>query len=413
MNARGCVALVLFAALACTREAPAPSQAKATAPVSKKQPTGPDDPSERANLLNFAHGAAVVSRSGEWSLALSALNAADGDLTSGWFITNSDYPQSATIALATRSRIERVGIATSRQPHLAITSLTFESSIDGITFTPLAQMKPATKDGVQLMTVTPVDANFIRATLADGGRTGRALALFALGRELEPPHARSIAGCWTINGAPATFAQHGARAFGTIETQPTPTHVDGGFDGRFFRFMWSRGASFGYAAISVSPDNAHLSGHHWNEEPIPLFFGESWFGDRQDCTPSVADRGEVTRALLGRNGRAPLFGLAFDANGNLIESESIDTLASLRAFLIGNPSIQARLVAHEFRGGSAEKNRALANAHLASIERSLLHNGVPQGRISFISAGSDDPRELPVTDATRALYSSVDLEVRR
>jgi len=408
----GGAALVLLAALACKPAAPPPQDAAAPPPATSKQPTGPDDPNERANLLNFAHGATVVSRSGEWSLSLSALNAIDGELTSAWVMNAGDYPQSVTIALAARSRIERVGIATNRTPPVAIDSLTFESSLDGTTFTPLAQMKPQRSDKAQLMSVTPVDATFIRATLTGGGRSGRANAVFALGRELAAPKAPSIAGCWTINGVNAILDQQGAHANGRVDTTPTPTYLDGGFDGRFFRFTWSRGASFGYEAISVSPDGAHLSGQQWHEEPIPLFFAESWFGDRRDCTSTIIDQGKVTRELLRRNGRAPLFGLAFDANGNLNERESLDTLTTLHHFLVGT-TIQARLVAHEFRAATPAKNLALANAQLTSLEQWLLRNGVPQGRVSFVAAGSDTPREVPVTDAMRALYSSVDLEIRR
>jgi hypothetical protein len=408
--ARG-FAFVLVAALACNREAPAP---KSTAPPpAKKQATGPDDPNERANLLNFAHGATVISRSGEATLANSALGAIDGDLTSAWVINAGDYPQTATFALATRSRIDRIGIATGGKQPFTIDNVEFESSLDGVTFKPLGKLTPKRIEAPQLINITPVETKFVRATLVGGDRNGRAAALFALGAELEPAQPVSIDGCWTINGMPATFGQHGAHAFGVIETTPTATHLDGGFDGRFFRFTWTRGASYGFAAISVSPDGRHLSGHHWHEEPIPLFFAESWFGDRRDCATSIADHGEVTQALMKRLGRAPLYGLAFDANGNLIESASTDTLGALRAFLLGNPGVQARLVAHEFHAATAEQNRAIANARLTTIEQSLLRNGVPKGRLSFLAAGSDDPREVPVTDAMRSLYSSVDLEIRR
>src|SRR5207237_4328539 len=174
-----------------------------------------------------------------------------------------------------------------------------------------------------------------------------------------------------------------------------------------------RGASLARGPISLSPEGRHLGGQYWSEEPIALCVAESWFGDRRDCTSKIVDEGKVTRELLRRNGRAPLFGLAFDANGNLNERESIETLTTLHHFLAGNPTIQARLVAHEFRASTPAKDLALANAQLASLEQSLLRNGVPRGRVSFVAAGSDAPREVPVTDAMRALYSSVDLEIRR
>lgn len=410
MKLARCLGLLLVAAVACNREAP--SRQQAAKPAATKEPSGPDDTIERQNLLNFAHGAAVVSRTGEFSLAASAVAAIDGDITSGWTVNNGDYPQTMTIALATRSRIERVGVATTARYNASITTIDLESSIDGVTYTPLAHLDVKHEDGPQLTNVKPVDAVFIRATLVSGGAGGRVASLFAFGREVAPPSPRSLAGCWTINGVPATLSQNGAHVFGTIETTP-PTHIDGGFDGRLFRFMWTRGAAFGPAAISISPDSHQLSGHQWHEEAVPLFFAESWFGDRNECTATIAYRGEVTQALFRRSGRAPLFGLAFDANGNIIERESVDTLAALRTLLMRNPSLQARLVAHEFHAATPEKNRALANAKLASIEQSLMRNGMPKGRLGLIAAGSDEPREIPVTDAMRALYGSVDLEVRR
>ena len=121
--ARG-AALVLLAALACHREAPAPQSAAPT--TSAKQPTGPDDPNERANLLNYAHGATVISRTGESSLSNSALGAIDGDLTSAWVINAADYPQTAVFALAARSRIDRIGIATGGREPFAVGSVDFE-----------------------------------------------------------------------------------------------------------------------------------------------------------------------------------------------------------------------------------------------------------------------------------------------
>jgi hypothetical protein len=33
--------------------------------------------------------------------------------------------------------------------------------------------------------------------------------------------------------------------------------------------------------------------------------------------------------------------------------------------------------------------------------------------IEFVAAGSDNPRQLPVTESMRALYSTIDVEIRR
>lgn len=406
------VALVLLAALSCERKSNAVTPAAVSQAAAAKSPSAPNDPNENANLLNFAHGASVVSRTAESNLLSSALMAIDGNLATAWGVPHGDFPQSAVFALAARSRIERVGVSAQKTPGFDLRKISFESSLDGVTFQPLGTFAIERKDPAQLFPVTPADATFIRATLLEGGADTRVNAIFALGREIEAPRLASLDGCWTVNGLDAQFTQRGAHAYGRVAIEKMTTSVEGGSDGRFFRFAWLRGAGFGYAAVSVAPDGKTFSGSEWNEEIIPLFYSGTWFGERRACTPASLPSGEVTRGLLQRFGRAPLYGLRFDANGNLLDADSVDTLATLRSFLLGT-KLQARLVAHEFRQGSEQRNRAFANAELASIERSLTANGVPAGRLSFVAAGSDAPREIPVTEAMRALYSSVDLEIRR
>jgi hypothetical protein len=60
-----------------------------------------------------------------------------------------------------------------------------------------------------------------------------------------------------------------------------------------------------------------------------------------------------------------------------------------------------QLVAHEFRFATAEENRHAAQQALDRLHR------------PGIAQGSDNPRQLPVTQPMRELYSTVDLEIRR
>ena len=126
----------------------------------------------------------------------------------------------------------------------------------------------------------------------------------------------------------------------------------------------------------------------WHEEAIPMFVGDSWFGEKGDCgTPPPAVDGPM--ALLRRTGRFSLYD----------DSE-------LPRLLRSAPS--AVLVAHEFRFAGANENREAARRALDALIQRYHLSGVKN-----VVQGSDAPRQEPVTEAMRALYSTVDLEIRR
>ena len=386
-----CGALLL--AFACSH--PAPPQKAAPPPV---RPKG--DADEQVNLLNFAHGAVVVSRTEELNLEQSAFDAIDGDPSSPWSIVPGDLPQSIVVALPSRSRIEQVGIRTGETAGTTSSSVVFESSLDGVAFHPLTTLHAVTKFDSQLANVAPSVAKYIRATIAEGGRYAMIRSLQARGTALEPVQAGAIDGCWSINGRTAAFARNGDHVTGIIETATTPILLDGDTDGVFYRFLWTRGPEFGYAAMSVSPDGKNLSGAQWHEEPIELFFGTAWFGQRAQCSQTVPSADAVPQAFLAR-GRLPLYAL---------RSEPV--LRNLAAFVSGHA---VQLVGHEFREATPEANRRRAAAELAWLKGELQRRGAKIDRVSFVTAGSDNPRQYPASDAARKLYSTIDLEpaVRR
>jgi hypothetical protein len=168
---------------------------------------------------------------------------------------------------------------------------------------------------------------------------------------------------------------------GILDTGKQPIHFDGGFDGRAVRLNWSRGNDYGMSLLTVSVDGQHLNGLNWHEEAIPLFFDTSWFGERKPCVGAAPAAFDVASALLKRTGRFSLY-----------DASELPRLSKL-------PNVQ--FVSHEFRFGSPEENRKKAQEALDALH---LH-GVAQG--------SDNPRQQPVTDVMRALYSAVDVEIRR
>jgi hypothetical protein len=401
---RAFLAVLLIAS--CSR--PAPQHAAAASPPSKL-PT--DIVNERSSLLDVTRGATIVSRTGEAMLIFSAINTIDGGIGTFWIPPPHDYPQSIVIALAAPSRIDRVGFRSLTGHHDDANHLTFERSLDGVNWQPLASMTSQKVDKAQWTDVAPAEAAYLRVTIPDAAypdRDAHIQSLLAHGTELAAPKNAPIEGCWSINGGAAKFVQHGARVTGVVEQDKQPLFLAGGFNGRIGRFNWIRGNDFGYTALTVSPDGQHLSALNWHEEAIPLFTAFPWFGDHGDCS-TISLRDDVPIALLHRAGRVSLFALQFDANGNLFADASREELQSLASIIRGVPG-PLRIVAREFRQ-DAKRNKEIAEREIASVRAALAN--VDLARVEFVATGSDSPRIVPESDVARAIYSSVDVEVRR
>lgn len=405
MKLRTLLALLLVAN--CSRPVSRPA-----APHKDPNKAPTDTINERSNLIDLSHGAAIASRTGEAMLIASAMNTIDGDIGTFWTPPPHDYPQSIVIALAAPSRIDRVGFRSlSGGPGYEVNHLTFERSLDGIAWQPLATMTSRRVHEAQWADVPPSEAAYLRVTVPDSlhaGRDARIHSLLARGTELAEPKNAPVDGCWSLNGETGVFAQRGARATGVVEQGKQPMFLAGGTNGRIWRFNWIRGNDYGYSALSISPDGRHLSALNWHEEAIPLFSALPWFGERTRCAPSVTT--DVPTALLHRAGRVSMFALQFDANGNLLADRSREELQSLTTIIRGVP-VPLRIVAHEFRQPDAARNKQIAEREIASVRAAL--GPLDLSRVEFVAAGSDAPRQVPASEAARAIYSSVDVEVRR
>lgn len=389
--------------------------AKPQAPPPASAPAQETDSAERTSLMDMAHGGTVVSRTGETMLAVSALRAIDGDLGSFWMDPPGDLPQSMIVALPAHSRIDRVGIRTAPKGGFTAGHVSFEASADGKAFTPIATITSADTKEAQWLTAKPTDASYIRITMVDAmvrGHDVRLDSALAAGQELEPPHPGTLAGCWTVNGRQAQFVVRGSRIVGIMDVDRQPILFDGGFDGRINRLNWIRGNDYGMALLTVAPDGSAMSGMEWHEEAIPMFEADSWFGQHQACGAANASPAGQIDALLRRVGRFPLFALRFRSDGSLDAQQSADILHALMQRLTRGHE-PMRFVAHEFRQPSPAANRAFAQRELDALRQQLTAEGANLSGVNFIAQGSDAPRQEPVTEAMRALYSSVDLEIRR
>lgn len=389
--------LLVIALVACRRES-----AAVKPPEPAKQPQeSRDDAPERENLLNYAHGAVAISRTGEALLKGSILRAIDGDRDPGslWSSPPHNPGQTLVFALPSRTRLTRVGAESG-----TVEALRFESSLDGATFRELATVRLQYNHEAQLFDVPPTEASYLRVTTLDAGRTFIGLnSVHARGTALEPVRPGPLDGCWVMDTERAAMTQQGAYVFG----RNGDVLLDGGSDGRFYRFVWTRGAQYGVAAISVTADGRHMSGIRWHEEAEPLFISTTWVGRKTDCpaTPEISDA--VFRTYLARQGRYPMYGLRFDAQGHLMESESgvmLERLAGMK---------DVRIVANEFLQPSAAQNRVVAQAKLDTLAAALRKRGVELASFELVNHGSEQPHRAANTDANRSLYGSVDLELRR
>jgi hypothetical protein len=405
-----CALLALLLAAGCSR--PVPKQVATTRPILGK---GPEDVvNERSNLIDITRGTSIVSRTGEAFLFSSAINTIDGEIASFWAPPPHDYPQSIVIALGATSRIDRIGFRSTIRDGYEANHVIFERSTDSTAWQPLGTMTSRHVSEAQWLSVPPSDAAYLRITIPDSKNPGldaHVQSLFAHGTESAPRHNPSLDGCWTINGAASAFAQHGSRATGVMAQGKRVFSLAGGTNGRMWRFQWIRGNDYGYTALTVSPDGKHLSALNWHEEAIPLFQASPWFGERSTCTATEPAK-DVPMAVLRRAGHVSMFALQFDPAGELLVDASREELQSLAAIIRGG-GVPLRIVAHEFRHADAKQNKEIAEREIASLRRELDHLGTGLGSFEFVAAGSDSPRHPPETEAARAIYSSVEVEVRR
>jgi hypothetical protein len=374
--------LACLFALACERAAPVVEQTPPPAPQIE-----PDTDAE--NLLNMAYGAAVVSRTGELNLEYSAAHAIDSIGTSAWISSPGAPDETLVYSLLSPARIARVGLTTSQGDQVP-KRVAFDASMDGDEWRELLAVDVQNHSEKQLWPVTPTVTRYIRVRSLDTEKYYvRARTFHALGDEVAPPETPPFTGCWTINGERASLQQDGARITGLIESKP-PIHLEGGTDNRVALLTWQQGATWGHAVLTRTPDGSEFE-VNW--------LGDGWFGER--CS---APLGRLKPAL--RLGTYPLYGLAFASNGQVIEELS---KAQLDAVIPLLKNRKAKITAYEVRYGTAEDNRRVTAARIASLKAALQARGVDVARIEFVAAGNAWNGPILRSTIQRLLASRVEL----
>ncbi|MGZ4808584.1 MAG: discoidin domain-containing protein [Thermoanaerobaculia bacterium] len=401
------ILLLLAAALLRCTDAEPPPRPKGPLPQKPEllHARGPDDSAERTNLLNVAHGAVAVSRTGEASLENSAVCAIDGDPSTAWLSPPDEPDQSLVFRLPARSHLTALGVQMGADVNIHPKTVHFAVSADGRKFTDAASF--ANPPGGTQFVDTNVEATYVRFSTQGGhGSFVRAFSVLARGDLLEPVRPGSLDGCWSINGLDSTFIQRGASVTGVMNGKD-PIAIDGGSDGRFYRLLWIRGPEYGIVDISVTPDAQHLSGLFWHEEAYSQFLTAGWFGEKSRCRPAPTPAVDMLTTFMDRYGRYPMYGLQFDDAGRLMEPPSEAALTRLVSFLRGTASV--KIVAHELMQTDAARNQAISQMKIDSLRTALQHRGVDLNRVQFEAVGADNPHRPAATDAIRAVYGAVEL----
>lgn len=397
---------LVLAASACRPEREAPRN-----PQPKLAQPGPD--SDAGNLLGLPNGAVILSRTGELSLGMSALNAVDGDPGTVWSTPPGDIQQSMTIALPARSRVDQVGLSNGNLAlkQRAIQRLRFEGSDDGIGFKLLKDLEVQTLAPHQLTRIDPADVSYVRVSILSSFSSTEAadvVGIEARGKEIEPPQRGSVAGVWEINGETARLSARGSAFHGVIETSP-PTYIEGGWEGRILRFLWFRGEAYGVGLLSVDPRSVALNGFLWYREPIPPFLGGPWFGERKTGADGAVPAPRVIETFLQHSGRVPVYQIEFDQRNNLVPGS--DASPFQRALRLHPRGMNVNF--HEVCSDPAartpnERMSARANA----LERFLVKQGVDTSRIRFRTYCDSPKADWPATLLTEPFTRFVEIDLR-
>jgi hypothetical protein len=402
--------LVVLLTCACREAPPAappPPTATAAKPVAEKR-----DPGETLNLLDMAHGAAVVSRTAELMLEASAIRAIDGDQNTGWSTPPGDTNQSIVISMPARARVEEIGIRSPLNDQLRVNNVSVEASTDGRTFTTLAEPALQSANDTQTFPVTATDAQYLRLTIT--GATGGIATISSVqahGKFVTTPKPGPIAQCWSVNGLPTQFSEQAGAVRGRSGSGSAPLRFDGGVEGALYRFAWVRGPDRGYTAITVSPAGEGLSGIRWFVKPIPKNFGGSWFGEKGDCPPSAPFQSLVAH-FLGRGESYPLFGLHFDDQDRVVIPSSEEALAVIAGVVGTAGSRKVEILSRELRENDDGANMRRARARLDSLRTVLAARRVNVGLLVFTPSDTPVDPDALRTDLFRAMNSVVEISLK-
>ncbi|HVT02745.1 MAG TPA: discoidin domain-containing protein [Thermoanaerobaculia bacterium] len=365
------------------------------------------------NLLDIMHGATVVYRTGELSLQSSAQQAFDGDYQTAWGSPPLDPVQSAVVALRARSRVSKVGLVATDTPEIPklVKSVRIETSLDGVGFLPLTSIEVTSRRDRDPRAAPPTEAAYIRVTMVrnlGGDNVVEIPQIQLYGEELSVSGRPELSGEWKLNGDRLFLSQKGNLLEGYL-LHGAPFFIDGGYDGRSFRFAWSRRNQYGLGIMTVDPSGTHISSCEWHLHNVHYSFQmESWFGEKVSENKIHGERPDSVAAYIVLTGAFPLYGLRFDGGGTLDAAGSSAQLERVVGLLKRGGRV--RFSAHEMRESSEAANHARAQKELDGLRAALESLHVPMTSLEFAVADKENtivPIRQPIQ---RYMYSRIDLE---
>lgn len=401
---------LLIAAISCAK--------KETNQALPPPPPPPADAyRENGNIAALAHGAVITHRDGEATLRSSAILSIDSSLETVWSGPPGDPRITATIALPSRYRVDRIGLSgkSPLAPARSVRHIHFESSVDGVTFRPLGEIRRDTARDGDVIAVPPAEASMLRVSVAanHSGDTTDLASIEAHGRLLAPRAVVDVSGRWKVNDFVLSLRQERQIVEGMTDESPA-LQLNGVIHDNVARFTWTRGAEVGFGVLAVDPAARVLNAVFWHEKPIALFLGGSWYGERESTSGTFKPLDQRWHALLFLQniGRFPTYRIGYSSDGSAIRDEaSISTLRMLLSIVRANP--EREFVIAAFRSGEQdeETNRSVSRKRALALQQAAASLGPVPKNVAFAFRGSHYDHDVPRNELDRPLYDRVDLEL--
>lgn len=423
-----CCAASLFAAT------PAPPQATPQATQNPAQKVvapavAPAAGSEQINLTSYANGAWLLVRPAEYDESWSAFWLLDERSSTGWASPKAAVgPHQVVIALPERSQVQRLEFdsasvdgdaAGSRSAKDIVVELSDAGPASGYAAIASVTLKP--KLDKQSFNVAPAaPGRWLRLTIKSNHGSPDYVELFdvrAWGVQKSSTPAANISGTYATNFENFHIQQDGAAVTGCYE-HANGLITNGGIDGAVTRFTWVQGAQGekrGPAILAFSPDRKELFGLWW-EEGDREGPGSIWKGKKvSDAVGScphwkgVQEAGSQLAKDVATTGRARIYGINFDTDSDVIQTQSKPALDSIVKLAKDKPDWKFVIEGHTDATATAEHNQALSDKRATAVRAYLVSAGVAAARLSTRGLGATQPVGDNKTSVGRAQNRRVEL----
>lgn len=216
-------------------------------------------------------------------------------------------------------------------------------------------------------------------------------------------------------------ANCGARAFSTINSQPTGVaYAKGdveGWSAETILQMWQDKASthYWYGTLpTASGTTRHIA--VLSAKAGVMALAENYVTTVIEIIePQAMQTGQVTADAnaiskgLQAEGKMALYGIYFDTGKATLKPESNAQLAEMLSVIKANPALKMFIVGHTDNQGSIATNLALSKARAEAVVASLVASGAKAGQLSAAGVANYAPVASNANDAGRAKNRRVEM----